>query len=169
MSDDGDDHVLEQVVGGKSVRSLGKELKLSSHQITKALDRVLGPLDNDMKRRAVLVDLHRLEVLIGVFLEKAKAGCVQSALLVTKALERKSQLLGLDCPVQVDFRVEAKPAPKQFEQIRRAVYRIARGRPPDDGGGGNGPQLDAGNGAGDGPQPSAGNGDGSGPGPEQPQ
>jgi hypothetical protein len=157
MSDDHDDHrddqVLEQVVGGKSVRSLSRELKLSPRQISTALDRALGPLDNDMKRRAVLIDLCRLEVLIGIFLEKAKAGCTQSGLLVTKALERKSLLLGLDSPVKAEFRVEAKPM-KSFDRIRQAVYQVA-GRQP--------PLLDAGDSR-NGPQPRAGNGDGSGPG-----
>src|SRR5262249_12083066 len=130
MSDNQDDHILEQTLHGRSTRVLSRELKLSAVQVAKGLDRALGPLDNDMKRRAVLVDLHRLEVLIGVFFEKAKAGCVQSALLVTKALERNSCLLGLDNPVKYDFRVEATEAPKSFDRIKEAVYRIARGQPP---------------------------------------
>jgi hypothetical protein len=135
MSEAKDDAVLERRLAGKSARAIGRELKLTVGQVDEALDRVLGTVSNETRRRALVLDLHRLDQLLQVFLKKAiEQGDHNSGLLTVKILERRAYALGIDQPVKLDvITMRAQEGPKSFERIRAAVYKVARGSPPPDG------------------------------------
>ena len=48
--------------------------------------------------------------------------------MCVKILERRSLLLGLDAPTKVDVvQLQVQQAPSNYEKIREAVFRLARG------------------------------------------
>jgi hypothetical protein len=136
MSDTEDDAVLEQRLAGKSARAIGRELKLSVGQVDAILDRVLPEIGNPARLRAIALDLQRLDGLLQTFYQRAVNGDVNSGTLCVKIMERRSLLWGLDAPSKLDvITVRAQEAPRSFDRIREAVYRVARGSAPPDGNG----------------------------------
>jgi hypothetical protein len=145
-SDDArDDFILEQRLGGRSARSISKELRCAVADADASLDRTLPKITNDAKRRLVALDLDRLDGLIQVFYKHAVESVdAQAGLLVVKILERKAALLGLDQPQKLDVvAVQTQEEPSGHDQIRDAILRVARPerfrQSDDEGNGGPGP------------------------------
>jgi hypothetical protein len=140
--DDFDDYVLRETIdNGRSARSLSRELRCPVSEIHASLDRSLPVIDNEFRARQVALDLQRLDMLLAVFLEKAKNGDQPSGMLVTKILERKSYLIGLDQPQKLDiFQLQVRQQVCGTDRIMAAIERIARGRlpPPTDSDDGSG-------------------------------
>jgi hypothetical protein len=129
-SDDArDDFILEQRLGGRSARSISKELRCTVADIDASLDRTLPRITNEAKRRLVALDLNRLDGLIEIFYKRAvEQADAQAGLLVVKILERKAALLGLDSPQKLDIvQMQVPEAPSSHDQIRDAIFELARG------------------------------------------
>jgi hypothetical protein len=142
--DDRDEVVLQRALLGQSARNIAKQFKLTTKQINEALDRLLGTVDNEARRRALALDLHRLDKLLQVFLTKAiTQSDVLAGTLCVKILERRSLILGLDQPQKLDIvSIQAKHV-SSHGRVREAIFSVARGHagqlgPParDDNGGG---------------------------------
>jgi hypothetical protein len=143
--DDRDESIVEARITGTSSRALAKLHRCTSCEVEEAIDwRLDYEVDNRMRLRAVKLSAARLDALRVPFFEKAMKGDAQAGLLCVKIEERRALLFGLDQPLQsrVDvYQIQAAEQPTQHEQIRRAIYAIARGDPdyqPDDDGNGNG-------------------------------
>ena len=123
-----DDFILQERLGGRSARSIAKELHCTTADVDASLDRTLPKITNEAKRRITALDLDRLDGLIQVFYKRAieKADC-QAGLLVVKIIERKAALLGLDSPQKLDVvQVQASAEPSEHDQIKAAILRMAR-------------------------------------------
>jgi hypothetical protein len=154
-SDDArDEFILQERLGGRSARSISKELHCTVGEVHAALDRVLPTLDQAARLRHISLDLHRLDGLLEVFYKRAiEKVDTQAGLCVVKILERKAALLGLDAAQRIDLAIQPKEAETGFEKVRQAIYAVARGpdyQPKlsgDDNGSGNGNDNGSGNGS----------------------
>jgi hypothetical protein len=62
------------------------------------------------------------------FYERAvRDGDVPSGVLVVKVYERLHTLVGAEAAQRVDLTIQPKEAPRSFDKIREAVFRVARG------------------------------------------
>lgn|SRR5262249_20900147 len=129
----GNDNVmLEQRIAGRSVIAIAEEYGCTTADVEGAIDRRLGfDLTNELRMRAVKLDVARLEALMVPFFERATKDrdCAAGTLCV-KILERRALLLGLDQPVQskIDvYQVQEHQGPSRHERIRAAVLRLTGG------------------------------------------
>ena len=134
-NDDRDGVILEERIAGKSVVVIAEQYECTTSEVDAAIDRRLNfALDNDMRLKAVKLDVARLEGLMQPFYERAtKDKDVPSGVLCVKILERRALLLGLDQPTQsrVDvYQVEQRKQPSQYEQIKAAINRMWEQQPP---------------------------------------
>src|SRR5262245_31187704 len=119
--DDRDDLILDERIAGKSTRAIAKQYRCSSGEVEAAVDRRLNyDLDNNMRLRAIKLDVARLEGLMQPFYERAtKDRDVQAGTLCVKILERRALLLGLDSPTRVDVvQMQAQEQPSDHDRIR---------------------------------------------------
>ena len=148
--DDRESMIVEQRLAGTSVPAIAKQFGCSSSEVEAAVDRRLNyyPLDNNMRLRAIKLDVARLEALMVPFYVRALSERdVAAGTLCVKILERRAMLLGLDSPTRIDVvQVQAQEAPSSYSQIRAAIMALKYG---------NGQQSDDGNGSDD---PAAGDG-----------
>jgi hypothetical protein len=147
--DDRDDLILEERLVGRSVPAIAKQYRCASSEVEAVIDRRLNyDLNNDMRLKAIKLDVARLEALMVPFFERAtKDTDVAAGTLCCKLLERRALLLGLDQPTQsrVDvYQIEAQQAPSSYERIREAIMSLKYGgngeaAVPPDGNGSGGP------------------------------
>src|SRR5262245_11070119 len=124
-----DEQIAERRLAGESVRSVAQQFGCSIGEVHAAVERALE-INNEVRKRMVLLDAAKLDRLLKVFYDKGLAGCVQSAITAVRIWERKHELLGLNSPVKLDVvTMQPKEAPTSFDKIRAAVYAIARGHP----------------------------------------
>jgi len=136
---DRDEAITEARISGTSTRALAKRYpEMTSRDIEAAVDRRLDyELDDRMKLRSVKLDLARIERLFEFFFEMATKGerdvvAVSAGTLCCKLLERKALFTGTEAPLQsrVDvYAVEHERQPSSHEQIKRAIFAVARGDP----------------------------------------
>jgi len=150
--DDRDDTMLEERLAGRSVVAIAKQYRCATSEVDAVIDRRLSyDLNNEMRLRAIKLDIAPSEALMVPFFERAtKDKDVAAGTLCCKLLERRALLLGLDHPTQsrvdvyqmsrVDvYQIEAQQAPSRHERIREAIMRLAR--PERFQNNGNGPPL----------------------------
>jgi hypothetical protein len=130
--DDRDDVMLEERLSGRSVPAIAKQYRCSTGEVEAVIDRKLDfKLDNDMRLKAIKLDVARLEALMVPFFERAtKDRDVAAGTLCCKLLERRALLLGLDQPTQsrVDvYQIEAQQAPTSYEKITAAIMSLKYG------------------------------------------
>jgi hypothetical protein len=118
-----DDFILQERLSGKSARAISKQLRCTVGEVNAALDRTLPTIDNDARRRHVSLDLNRLDGLLETFYKRAIENVdAQAGLLCVKIMERKSAMLGLDSPQQLDIvQVQAQKEPSQHEKIAKVI------------------------------------------------
>jgi hypothetical protein len=127
MDDDRDDLILEGRLAGRSVPAIAKQYRCASSEVEAVIDRRLNfALDNDMRLKAIKLDVARLEGLMAPFYERAtKDRDVAAGTLCVKILERRALLLGLDSPVRIDVtQVELQQAPTRYEKIKQALFAL---------------------------------------------
>ena len=127
--DDRDDEMLEERLSGRSVVAIAKQYQCTTSDVDALIDRRLGfDLTNDLRLKAVKLDVARLEALMAPFFERAtKDKDVPSGVLCVKILERRALLLGLDHPTQsrVDvYQVEARKEPSRHDRIAAAINQM---------------------------------------------
>ena len=141
-----DELVAEAIAAGRSLRVVRKEFSLSAAELDAVLER-LWPVDHAARVRMIKRDVGRLEALMAPFFERAvRDGDVPSGVLVVKVYERLHTLVGLDAAQRVDLTIQPKEAPRSFDKIREAIYRVARGPDWRNGGGQLEPPASNGNG-----------------------
>jgi len=127
--DDRDDVILEERLSGRSVLAIAKQHHCTSGEVEAVIDRRLNyDLNNDMRLRAIKLDVARLEALMQPFFERAtKDRDVAAGTLCCKLLERRALLLGLDQPTQsrVDvYQIQPREKPDSFDKIHAAIMRV---------------------------------------------
>ena len=137
---DREDMIVEQRIAGESARALAKQYGCSSSEVEAAVDRRLDyEINNDMRLRAIKLDVARLDALTAPFFERAiKDRDVAAGTLCVKILERRALLLGLDSPTRVDVvQLQAQQQPSSYEKIKAAIMALksANGQQPNDGDG----------------------------------
>src|SRR5215813_5276071 len=116
-----DNAMLEERIAGRSIIAIAEQYECTTSDVEGAIDRRLNfALDNDMRLKAIKLDVTRLEALMLPFFERAtKDRDVAAGTLCVKILERRALLLGLDSPVRIDVtQVEAQEAPTRHEKIK---------------------------------------------------
>ena len=130
---DRDGAILEQRIVGKSAVAIAEQYRCTTSDVDAAIDRRLNhDLDNNMRLRAIKLDVARLEALMVPFFERAVKGdcdvaAVAAGTLCCKLLERRALLLGLDHPTQsrVDvYQVQQRQQPSRHDRIVAAVNRL---------------------------------------------
>src|SRR5215471_11443650 len=96
--DDRESVIVEQRLAGRSVPAIAKQYQISRSEVEAAVDRRLNyELDNNMRLRAIKLDVARLDALMQPFYLRAmRDRDVPSGVLCVKILERRAMLLGLD-------------------------------------------------------------------------
>jgi hypothetical protein len=150
MDDDRDDLILEGRLAGRSVPAIARQHHCAIAEVEAIINRRLNfALDNDMRLKAIKLDVTRLEALMAPFFERATKDrdCAAGTLCV-KILERRALLLGLDSPTRIDVvQLQTQQAPTQYEKIRDALFSLKygpNGKPgaaPPSGGGSGGPAV----------------------------
>src|SRR5262249_40594030 len=83
-------------VQGESVRSISKRLGCSVDDIHDVLDRFAKvAISANLRVHTLALELERLDRLQRTFERQAEAGDIQSAMLVTKIIERRCIMLGI--------------------------------------------------------------------------
>jgi len=124
------DAIIRERIVGKSVRAIAQDHGCSIAEVNKALDLfAVATINAKVRTHTLALELSRLDELQSVFYERAKAGDVASGMLLTKIMERRSCLLGLNSPVRVDAQLlidgeQARQQPTSTERIRAAIDRI---------------------------------------------
>lgn len=98
-----DEQILKMRVACISVREIAKHFNIPISAVNAAIDRAVGVIDNKLRARTVAVDLEMLNHLQRPFLQQALKGCVQSAELILKILQRRASYLALDAPMKLDI------------------------------------------------------------------
>jgi hypothetical protein len=119
----------DRMYGGLSIRRLARKHGISEGQVLKALDRVLPPLSPETRVRLFREDLHRLDEMLAAHYPAARTGSSAAAQTCLRILERRSAMVGHDCPVRVDVILEPKArAPSSTEQLLLELNRIVAER-----------------------------------------
>jgi hypothetical protein len=126
--DDRDDAMVEERLSGRSVQIIARQHHCAIDEVEAVIDRRLGgEINNQMRLKAIKLDVARLEGLMQPFYERAtKDKDVAAGTLCVKILERRALLLGLDSPTRVDI-VQMQQAEQQVprhEKIRMAIERL---------------------------------------------
>src|SRR5262249_60098705 len=102
---DRDDAMLEERLSGRSVQIIARQHHCASDEVEAVIDRRLDyALDNEMRLKAIKLDVARLEGLMQPFYERAtKDRDVAAGTLCVKILERRALLLRLHIPTPVDI------------------------------------------------------------------
>jgi hypothetical protein len=137
-----DDGILTARVRGRSVRRIAREHGMTEGAVDEVLDqRADAMLSGKHQRRALMLQLARLDELIEVFHPKALAGDPICGALVVKIEERRATLLGMNAPIGHAVSVvqhEPTAAPTSTDLIEAAFARIRRKRLPQPDGNGAG-------------------------------
>ena len=119
------EQIIQARIRGESARSIAKRLHCTLADINDVMDRfATTTLTDKLRAHTLALEIERLDELQEVFNDQAKAGDVQSALLVTKIIERRSILLGLSAPPRTDHHIiehAQPPAMTSTERIRAAI------------------------------------------------
>ena len=114
------------------MRTIAEDHGCSFADVNKVLDLfAVATINAKVRTHTLALELSRLDELQSVFYERAKAGDVASGMLLTKIMERRSCLLGLNSPVRVDAqllidkRASSRPARSASapRSIASATYR----------------------------------------------
>jgi hypothetical protein len=115
------EQVATAISAGRSLRLIKRDFSLTETELDQVLEK-LWPVSNDARIRMVKHDLGRLERIIEMLFEKSVAGNIDAAGTLIKALDRKSQLLGLDAVRQIDLQIIKPPEYKSsHERIVQAI------------------------------------------------
>jgi hypothetical protein len=97
------DRQIVELRTGKSEGEICRLLGCTVADVHRAIDaRAAVTLSAQNRLRLIYLQLQRIEELEAAFMPQAKAGEVASGALITKLMERKSTLLGLNAPIRVD-------------------------------------------------------------------
>ena len=95
-----DDEVLRARVAGRSVRRIAREHGCGEDTVNAILDQRASELMTDQSlRRALMLELQRLDVYVETFHARAVEGDPVCGALCVKVSERRSSLLGLNAPL----------------------------------------------------------------------
>src|SRR5262249_41099187 len=109
--------------------SISKRLGCTLEDIDDVLTRFAKlTISQNLRQHTLALELARLDRLQRPFERQAEAGDIQSAMLCTKIIERRSIMLGISAPPRMDPQlIEQTTAPKQnsTERIYEVINRIA--------------------------------------------
>src|SRR5262245_38312306 len=114
-------------LAGLSVRRIAEELQVSIDRVEASLSRMIGGITPDMRRRALELELERLDEFQRAHYSKALKGDVESTAISLRIMERRARLLGIDSlPQPHGWREDDLPgAVPTTERIQRALDLIA--------------------------------------------
>jgi hypothetical protein len=125
--DNRDEAMLEERLSGRSVQIIARQHHCAIAEVEAVIDhRLGGEIDNQMRLKAIKLDVARLEGLMQPFYERAtKDKDVAAGTLCVKILERRALLLGLDSPTRVDIvQMQAAQQVPRHEKIRQVIMNL---------------------------------------------
>jgi hypothetical protein len=119
-----DAEIIEARIAGKSVRAIAKNQRGRHQPRDRSLCHVV--ITDKVRKHSLALELERLDQLQAVFYERALGGDVQSAILVTKIIERRGVMLGLHVPQTAVLKIVDDAAPKETstDRIERALNAL---------------------------------------------
>jgi hypothetical protein len=95
-----DRQIVDLRVGGKTVAEVCAMLGCTPAEVNRALDNSAQAALSALSRvRTIHLEQLRLESVEPVFVQQAKTGDCQSAMVLVRLQERKASLLGLNAPI----------------------------------------------------------------------
>ena len=135
--------IVQARIRGESVRRIAKQFGCTIDDVNEVLDNFAATtISHKLRFHTLALELARLDELQQVFVDQARNGCVQSAMLVTKIIERRAIMLGLSAPPRQDqipqvIEATAPPQKTSTERLREVMDRLCAEKPktaaaPDD-------------------------------------
>jgi hypothetical protein len=127
-----DEKIYSAWEAGKSLRGLAREFETSVKEIEQALDRMLPVFDSSTNLRALKREIQQMEDLTRDFFTIAKRDkSFEAAHLCARLNERTCAMRGLtSLNIRLDpYSAQTQQQPTEHEEIRRAIFAIARGDP----------------------------------------
>src|SRR5688500_11698774 len=91
---------------GRTQEAIAAEHNITQQRVSQILAEVRASIPEDARTDAALVDLERLDLLLGGVLPAAVAGDVQATRAALAVLERRAKMLRLDLETPVPVSVE---------------------------------------------------------------
>jgi hypothetical protein len=125
-----EDAVVAALLSGRSLRSIRKEFNLTLDEVDAIIART-WPVDQRARVRMVMTDLGKLDRLITEFFRRSlvstdAASAAALATVAIRAFECKHALTGMSAATRLELTIMPREAPTQFEQIKRAIFAVAR-------------------------------------------
>lgn len=116
-------------LNGVSERQIAETLQCDPLEVRAAFARMSGDVTPDMRQRALLTDLERLDDLNQIFYQKARAGDHEAAALCIRFMDRRAKFLGLDIQPRGETALhDAMPrTASSTDKIMAALDRLAHG------------------------------------------
>jgi hypothetical protein len=125
---DRDEQMFQERLTGTSIRTIARRFRVSEGEVRNAIGRVCAPVNEQLRKHTLEIELERMDDLLRPFYLEARDGNVAAAAICVKISERRARFLGIDAPVQVDpvaLTAAATPAQTSTDRIRAALDRIA--------------------------------------------
>ena len=115
---------------GLSERAIARRHGISARDVRLIVERLSLPIDHATRRRALQLEIGRLDKLMMKFYVMALQGDHAAAAIVIKLSERRGALWGMDCAPQRQDVVSVAPAPRlnSTEKIRAVFERVVSER-----------------------------------------
>ncbi len=97
-----DDMIFKARLLGGSARAVAERFNIRIGAVEAIVENKMLRLDVGYRARTASLDAERLEALLFRYMRSALAGDTDATYLVLRLLERRSALLGLDCPMKID-------------------------------------------------------------------
>jgi hypothetical protein len=123
-ADRNDDEIINQRINGRRVHAIARASGITVAEVNRIIDLWADQAITDKVRKHTLtLKLARLDELQQTFYARALEGDVQCGALVTKIIERRSVMLGLQTPQTAVLQIVNKAAPKETstDKIERAL------------------------------------------------
>lgn len=124
--------IFRDRVQGIAIREIAEKYKCTIGEIYAAQHRMTAGVTPEFKQSVVELDLARLEAMHEVYFKLAIGGDgnppdKEAAALITRFMDRRAKYCGLDQMPASGTEYDTKREPSDYEKIREAIYRVARG------------------------------------------
>jgi DNA-binding CsgD family transcriptional regulator len=122
------DRVLAMSVQGLSIRQIAQQTGLTHDAVSRHMSKAgldLHPRDPAYIRRAINLEIARIDMLYGNYFKAAQAGDTTAAALCLRFSERRSRLLGLDSPSVHAILMHKVDGPTDFDLSKLSDEELA--------------------------------------------
>lgn len=116
--------ILQQVLNGKSLRTIEKEMGIPRATVARYRDAALARVEAPIVEHARTVELDRLELLIEAVWDTAMRGDKDAIASYVKLSDKRAALMGLNRPIEINQTVtEITPQEMELKQLLAQTER----------------------------------------------